>query len=199
MHTVDLLKTRVQQGDGTGKPRSANLYGMAFNAWIIRILQKYCSDTTHCSRNSREGWSERFMERNGSFADSVRRILQITHYRRFIILMLRRNVPGVGLYMTSLTQLRIAMATSPYFRKDSLAQGNHSSVLPKLTVQGNLLSGATARVAIGFLLNPFSVLKARFEVGVWLSQICPQLTRLLRRAIYMPTRVWQARLLLLSV
>ena len=69
--------------------------------------------------------------------------------------------------MTSLTQLRAVMAKSPYFalaRKDTVAQGSHLSVLPKLSVQGNLISGATARVAIGFLLNPVSVLKARFEV-----------------------------------
>ena len=76
-----------------------------------------------------------------------------------------RNIPGVALYMTSLTQLRMLMATTPYFQKTASTQGAHSSVLPKLTVQGNLLSGATARVAVGFLLNPVSVLKARFEVS----------------------------------
>ncbi|KAF7964939.1 hypothetical protein HWV62_1468, partial [Athelia sp. TMB] len=81
---------------------------------------------------------------------------------------LLRNIPGVALYMTSLTQLRTAMARSPYFatvRKD--IDGKHTSVLPKLTFQGNLLSGATARVAVGFLLNPMSVLKARFESNLY--------------------------------
>jgi hypothetical protein len=39
-----------------------------------------------------------------------------------------------------------------------------SSVLPTLTSHGNLIAGAVARVSVGFLLNPFSVLKARFEV-----------------------------------
>ena len=38
------------------------------------------------------------------------------------------------------------------------------SVLPKLSSQGNLLAGAVTRVAVGFILNPFSVIKARFEV-----------------------------------
>jgi solute carrier family 25 protein 38 len=33
-----------------------------------------------------------------------------------------------------------------------------------LTSSGNLLAGATTRVAVGFALNPFSVLKARYEV-----------------------------------
>jgi hypothetical protein len=64
------------------------------------------------------------------------------------------------------------MATSPYFAslrrrpQNGDASKNTSSVLPKLTSQGNLIAGATTRVGVGFLLNPFSVLKARFEVGV---------------------------------
>ncbi len=70
------------------------------------------------------------------------------------------------MYMTSLTQLRTLMARSPHFaRVRSGAPPNaNGSVLPTLTSQGNLLAGATTRVAVGFLLNPFSVLKARFEV-----------------------------------
>jgi solute carrier family 25 protein 38 len=61
------------------------------------------------------------------------------------------------------------MATSPYFarvHKHSTNSTNNSSVLPTLTSQGNLLAGATTRVGVGFILNPFSVLKARFEVRV---------------------------------
>ena len=57
------------------------------------------------------------------------------------------------------------MAVSPLFaavRKPDPER--HSSVLPVLTSLGNLLAGATTRVAIGFVLNPFSVLKARYEV-----------------------------------
>lgn len=68
--------------------------------------------------------------------------------------------------MTSLTQLRTFMARSQYFahvRRQS-GLGENVSVLPSLTSQGNLIAGATTRVAVGFLLNPFSVLKARFEV-----------------------------------
>lgn len=76
-----------------------------------------------------------------------------------------RNVPGIALYMTSLNHVRAVMATSPYFSNVSAeASSKHSSVLPTLTSQGNLVAGATARVAVGFLLNPFSVLKARYEV-----------------------------------
>ncbi|EAU81512.2 hypothetical protein CC1G_10970 [Coprinopsis cinerea okayama7 len=79
-----------------------------------------------------------------------------------------RNVPGVALYMTGVTQLRAFLATSPYFaivRKPSAK--NSGSVLPTLTHQGNLLAGAFTRVAVGFVLNPFSVLKARYESNLY--------------------------------
>jgi solute carrier family 25 protein 38 len=76
------------------------------------------------------------------------------------------NVPGIALYFTSLSQFRGFMATSPLFsavqKRDPERQS--SSVLPVLTGPGNLLAGATTRVAAGFALNPFSVLKARYEV-----------------------------------
>ncbi|KAK1231223.1 hypothetical protein PQX77_005668, partial [Marasmius sp. AFHP31] len=81
-----------------------------------------------------------------------------------------RNVPGVALYMTGLTQLRTFMASSPYFRThltNSNSGSGSGSVLPKLSTQGNLLSGAVARVAVGFMMNPFSVLKARFESNIY--------------------------------
>lgn len=68
------------------------------------------------------------------------------------------------MYMTSVTQLRAFLSRSSYFsvvQKTPGAGGSHASVLPTLTSQGNLIAGATTRVAIGFLLNPFSVLKAR--------------------------------------
>jgi len=71
--------------------------------------------------------------------------------------------------MTGLTQLRTYMARSPYFASakrypDGDPRGKNVSVLPSLTMQGNLVAGATTRVAVGFLLNPFSLLKARYEV-----------------------------------
>jgi solute carrier family 25 protein 38 len=82
-----------------------------------------------------------------------------------------RNIPGIALYMTGLTQLRGYMAQSPYFATvkkygDTQSQSKNTSVLPVITIQGNLIAGATLRVVVGFLLNPFSVLKARYEVGI---------------------------------
>ncbi|KAI9507681.1 solute carrier family 25 member 38 [Russula earlei] len=75
-----------------------------------------------------------------------------------------RNVPGIALYMTGLSQVRSFMAVFPVFaavRERDLERC--SSALPILTSSGNLLAGATTRVAVGFALNPISVLKTRYE------------------------------------
>lgn len=40
-----------------------------------------------------------------------------------------------------------------------------TSALPKLNSQGNLVAGAVARTSVGLVLNPFTVLKSRYEVG----------------------------------
>jgi solute carrier family 25 protein 38 len=39
-----------------------------------------------------------------------------------------------------------------------------SSTLPKLSSQGNIVAGAVARTSVGFVLNPITVLKSRYEV-----------------------------------
>ena len=52
-------------------------------------------------------------------------------------------------------------------RSPQLNTSTHGSTLPKLTSQGNLVAGAVTRVSVGFMLNPFSVLKARYEVRVF--------------------------------
>ncbi|KAF5346920.1 hypothetical protein D9758_010090 [Tetrapyrgos nigripes] len=84
---------------------------------------------------------------------------------------LLRNVPGMAVYLTTVTQLRTFMATSPYFAnvltENVGARKAGESVLPKLNTQGNLISGAVARVSVGFLFNPLSVMKARFESNMY--------------------------------
>lgn len=75
-----------------------------------------------------------------------------------------RNVPGIAMYMTGLSRVRSAMANSPYFTSiRTTSPSEHSSTLPRLSTTGNLIAGATTRVGVGFILNPFSVLKARYE------------------------------------
>ncbi|KAL1747797.1 solute carrier family 25 member 38 [Schizophyllum fasciatum] len=111
--------------------------------------------------------------RPAALLDTVRQVLAESGPRglwRGTSATLVRNVPGVALYMTGLTQLRAFMARAPLFSAvhaaPAAAAADRTSVLPKLTSTGNLLAGATTRVAVGFLLNPVSVLKARFESNV---------------------------------
>ena len=90
-----------------------------------------------------------------------------------------RNVPGVALYMTSLTQVRMLMAKTTFFVSSHSPHNSpkSGSVLPKLSAHGNLLAGAVTRVSVGFILNPFSVLKARFEVSLSPIELNRDLTR----------------------
>ncbi|KAJ7638365.1 solute carrier family 25 member 38 [Roridomyces roridus] len=129
LQPFDLLKTRLQQGDGALKTGNTTT--------LVRTTQQIIA-----SQGVLGLW-------RGTAAT------------------LARNVPGVALYMTSLTQLRTLMARSPYFHAVRTPDSRNGSVLPKLSSQGNLLAGATTRVAVGFLLNPFSVLKARYESNMY--------------------------------
>ncbi|KAL4082149.1 mitochondrial carrier domain-containing protein [Scleroderma yunnanense] len=131
LQPLDLLKTRIQQGDGAPG-----------------------------SRNTTVIWntSQDIVRKDG-----------IKGLWRGTTATLMRNVPGVALYMTSLTHLRSIMAKSPYFaiQDERKSKDGVKTVLPKLSTHGNMISGATARVAVGLLLNPFSVVKARFESGFY--------------------------------
>ncbi|KAG9317054.1 solute carrier family 25 member 38 [Chiua virens] len=126
LQPMDLLKTRVQQGDTAPGSR-----------------------TTFVWRTAKD-----IVKQDG-----------IVGLWRGTSASLARNIPGVALYFTSLTHLRSTMARSPHFSVAPVVakKEDAKSVLPKLTNQGNLLAGATARIGVGLLLNPFSVLKARFE------------------------------------
>ncbi|TIB78964.1 hypothetical protein E3Q22_00755 [Wallemia mellicola] len=78
-----------------------------------------------------------------------------------------RNVPGVALYFTSLQSLRSYMITTGLFLPNHTSNGKSSSEFSRLNSRGNLISGALARTAVGFLLNPFTVCKARFESNLY--------------------------------
>ncbi|KAG9125559.1 hypothetical protein FRC07_007099 [Ceratobasidium sp. 392] len=76
-----------------------------------------------------------------------------------------RSVPGVAIYFYALQSVRGRLAQIP-----SLAApvaGDKGTTLPKLSARANLVSGACTRVAVGFLLSPLAVLKARFESGAF--------------------------------
>lgn len=72
---------------------------------------------------------------------------------------------GSALYFGMLNQMRQYVARMPAItttaQNDLAAKG--SSALPKLGNVANLTTGAFARVAAGFVLNPMTVLKVRYE------------------------------------
>ena len=74
---------------------------------------------------------------------------------------------GSALYFTSLNTLRQLVANNTAARAPSYsvaASSNYtSSVLPKLSSTGNLLTGAMARVFAGTILMPVTVIKVRYE------------------------------------
>lgn len=133
LQPFDLLKTRIQQTEGSVKSRNSTIS-------TVRTAQ-----TIVLTNGVRGLW-------RGTSASLI------------------RNVPGLAMYMTGLTYVRSMMARSPYFAKVKSSQSSatkHSSVLPTLTNQGNLIAGAATRVSIGFLLNPLSVVKARYESNMY--------------------------------
>ncbi|KAG8722453.1 hypothetical protein FRC08_001969 [Ceratobasidium sp. 394] len=76
-----------------------------------------------------------------------------------------RSVPGVAIYFYALQSVRGRLAQIPSLAAPT--NGDKGSALPKLSARANLVSGACTRVAVGFLLNPLAVLKARFESGAF--------------------------------
>ncbi|KAI0042206.1 mitochondrial carrier [Auriscalpium vulgare] len=133
LQPLDLLKTRLQQGEG-GRSRGTRS--------LVRTTREIVA-----SKGVLGLW-------RGTSASLI------------------RNVPGIACYLTGLNHVRTLMATSPYFAAVQTHPPNHdptkhASVLPTLTVYGNLIAGATTRVSVGFILNPFTVLKARYESNMY--------------------------------
>ncbi|EPT05528.1 hypothetical protein FOMPIDRAFT_1044854 [Fomitopsis schrenkii] len=95
---------------------------------------------------------------------------------------LLRNVPGVAMYFAGMNQVRTMLARTPYFSVTGTERTSSGSVLPKLNKQGNLIAGACTRVAVGALLNPFTVLKARYESKLYAYQSIPSAIGSLVRA-----------------
>jgi solute carrier family 25 protein 38 len=75
------------------------------------------------------------------------------------------NVPGVALYFYMLSAIRHELTLIPYFARASATGEGRRSALAQLSSTGNLVAGAVARTSVGFVLNPITVIKARFEVS----------------------------------
>jgi solute carrier family 25 protein 38 len=90
--------------------------------------------------------------------------------------LISRNVPGVAIYFYALSAIRTELSYLSQFQTlaplstiststSGSGSGNGSgSALVKLSVPGNLIAGAIARTSVGVVLNPITVLKARYEV-----------------------------------
>jgi len=91
---------------------------------------------------------------------------------------MNRNVPGVAIYFYALSAIRTELSYLSQFQtlaplstiststsgSTSTSTSGSGSALVKLSVPGNLIAGAIARTSVGVVLNPITVLKARYEV-----------------------------------
>lgn len=90
------------------------------------------------------------------------------------------------MYFYSVSEVRalFSRAEVPYLSFTSSSDksrrdDNKNGTLARLTVTGNLAAGAMARVAVGFLLSPVTIVKARFESSHFSKDAYPSLRRAL--------------------
>ena len=94
-----------------------------------------------------------------------------------------RNVPGVAAYFYTLNELRWLVAkwqVPGLSTPDTSTRTQRSSTLARLSNTGNIVTGALARVTIGLLLNPISIVKARYESSHYSKDAYPTLWASLR-------------------
>ncbi|WFD28819.1 hypothetical protein MNAN1_003834 [Malassezia nana] len=94
-----------------------------------------------------------------------------------------RNVPGVAAYFYTLNELRwlVAKWQVPGLAvPDTAIRTQRSSTLARLSNTGNIVTGALARVTIGLVLNPISIVKARYESSHYSKEAYPTLGASLR-------------------
>lgn len=144
LQPFDLLKTRLQQLDHRGEHSFDRTNTQAVN-------------TVHQTRTQRLiGITKEIVHKQG-----------YQGLWRGTTPTVVRNVPGVALYFYSVSHLRhVASQRQIPFISVSTTSSDAtagSSTMAKLSTTGNLLTGGVARVVVGFLLSPVTVVKARFE------------------------------------
>ena len=75
-----------------------------------------------------------------------------------------RNVPGVAAYFYSVTTLRSILASAG-FSKGQQVKGAR----PKLRPEADMAAGAIARVGVGGILMPVTLIKTRSEVRIYVN------------------------------
>ncbi|WFD04247.1 hypothetical protein MOBT1_002952 [Malassezia obtusa] len=153
LQPFDLLKTRMQQEQKHAGPKPDE-----------RRTQRLVRHFRHVVRH--DGW-------RGLWRGTMPTVV--------------RNVPGVAAYFYTINELRwlVAAWQVPMLSVGGAthATGGSSSTLARLSTAGNLVTGATARVAIGFCLNPITIVKARYESSHYARTAYPTILSSLR-AIY---------------
>lgn len=94
-----------------------------------------------------------------------------------------RNVPGVAAYFYTLNEVRWLVAkwqVPGLSTLDTSTRTHRSSTLARLSSTGNIVTGALARVTIGLILNPISIVKARYESSHYSKDAYPTLWASLR-------------------
>lgn len=76
-----------------------------------------------------------------------------------------RSSMGSGLYFFTLNEMRQHLATTDVLRTAS--SGSSRSKIPVLSGSMNLVTGATARAAVGFLMMPITIIKVRYESDLY--------------------------------
>lgn len=83
---------------------------------------------------------------------------------------MHRNVPGSALYFFALSEVRMILANTRSTWQPLL---NKAGIDGKTTAEHqrweNLVSGSTARGAVGYIMMPITVVKVRYEVCVLFS------------------------------
>lgn len=148
LQPFDLLKTRLQQLDHHAAHQSSS------------------SSTSSSQRVTLSKYQSRTQKLIGITNDIIRTQGYQGLWRGTTPTVVR-NVPGVALYFYSVSHLRhvASQRQIPFISVvvNSNDSSTGSSTLAKLSTTGNLLTGAVARVTVGFILSPVTVVKARFE------------------------------------
>jgi solute carrier family 25 protein 38 len=178
LQPMDLLKTRLQQ-EATNQRKLTS-------AGVAKAIAG--ADLAPSSRGGPT-------KRTRRLVNTIKTILEQEGWRglwRGTVPTVARNVPGVAMYFYSVSEIRALLAHSavPYLSfstadnatnaaSNASSSNSKHSTLARLTVTGNLVSGAVARVAVGFLLSPITIVKARFESSHFSKDSYPSLTKAL--------------------
>lgn len=189
LQPMDLLKTRMQQ-QVAPSDTPATIHSSS-RAGSIR------EDKGGSSRERKRGGPSKRTQRLINTTNAVLREDGVRGLWRGTVPTVARNVPGVALYFYSVSEIRalVSRAEIPYLAisnsapppssspstssSSSPSSSSSGSTLARLTITGNLLSGAIARVSVGFLLSPITIVKARFESSHFSKQAYPSLAKAL--------------------